>query len=207
MLSASYHSYTNPGVTDTALPDSGEFLENPMDSPEARGSGFRIPVCVSELLQTGDFLKHGSKNNGLFPCSCGNVYSNETSGFLAASGFSTSSHKKELMRKCPRQLNKMVPLALEHFLALCALHVRWPLRHESRFIQAGADRRCYKVMEDVNQRMGMGVGRMEMNRWFCTESAEGLELRKDELHWVAFPHMRGHDDRCKEFLSSSSKFG
>jgi hypothetical protein len=201
MLSQSYKRYVKKISPGTVLPNITEFLENPLDSPEARATGFRIPVCKSHLMQTGDFSKHGRKNR-LFPCSCGDKYSNETAEFLAAANFSTESHKKELLRRCPKQLNKMVPLPVEHYLALCAISIRWPRKRETRSIKAGADINCSKVRQAVNGFIADGKTWTAINRWFCTESAEGITVRREERNWVSVPRIYGHDHKCKKFLKA-----
>lgn len=203
MLSQSYRNYAESTGSGTALPNVTEFLENPLDSPKGRAAGFRIPVCKSALMQTGDFSKHGRKNR-LFPCSCGNNYSNETAEFLAAASFSTDSHKKELLRRCPKQLNKMVPLPVEHYLALCALSVRWPSRRETRSIKAGADFGCLKVRQGVDDLIADGKSWTTINRWFCTESVEGITVRREERNWVSVPRLYGHDNKCKKFLTATA---
>jgi hypothetical protein len=198
MLSQSYKNYVENTSPGTALSNLTEFLANPL---EERAAGFHIPVCKSALMQTGDFSKRGRKSR-LFPCSCGDRYSNETAKFLAAANFSTESHKKELLRRCPKQLNRMVLLPVEHYLALCALSVRWPNIWESRSIKAGADFGCLKVRQGVNDLAANGKTSAEINRWFCTESAEGVILRQEERNWVSAPRLYGHDDKCKKFLTA-----
>ncbi|KAH0556184.1 hypothetical protein GP486_005885 [Trichoglossum hirsutum] len=188
----------------SVLPNISQFLTNLIDSLEVRTAGFRIPVCKSKLMQIGDISKHGHKHNDVFPCSCGNAYSNKTSDFLAVAGFSTSSHKKELRQRCLKQLDKMVMLSIEFYLALCGLSVHWPLKGETRFIKAGSDLRCGKVSQDVRERVAAGMGRAEVNRWFCTQSVEGLTLRKQEHHWVTASKIRSVDGRCKDFLKATS---
>ena len=202
MFSQSYKSYAENTSLSAALFNVTGFLENPLDSPERRAEGFHIPVCKSALMQTGDFSKHGRKNR-LFPCSCGDKYSNETTKFLAAANFNTKSHKKELLHRCPKQLKKMVPLPLEHYLALCALSVRWPTRQESATIKAGADNGCAKVREDVHNLVADGKSWAAINHWFCTESVEGITARQEERSWVAAPRLRGHDHKCKKFLADA----
>jgi hypothetical protein len=199
MLSQSYKNYaekTGPGIATSNIT---EFLAHPIDSPEARAAGFRIPVCRSALLQTGDYSKHGRKNR-LFPCSCGDRSSSETAEFLAAAGFSTESHKKELLRRCPKQLNKMVTLPLDHYLALCGLSVRWPNKWESRSIKAGADFSCKRIRKEVNDMLAEGKSWTAANRWFCTESEDGVTMRREERRWISVPRIYGHDDKCKRFL-------
>lgn len=203
MLSQSYRNYAEKTGPSTILPTITEFLTNPLDSPEMRAASFRIPVCRSALMQTGDFSKHGRKNR-LFPCSCGDRYSSETAEFLSAANFGTKSHKKELLHRCPKQLSKMVPLPVEHYLALCALSVRWPNRWETRSIKAGADFGCSKVRQGVNDLVADGKSWVEVNRWFCTESAEGVTIRREERNWVSVPRLYGHDDKCKKFLAATA---
>ncbi|KAI9770035.1 MAG: hypothetical protein M1839_003299 [Geoglossum umbratile] len=203
MLTQSYRNYaerTNPTIS---LPNITEFLANPQDSPQIRAAGFDMRVCQSCRPQTGDFTKHGRMNK-LFPCTCGDVYSSETADFLAAAGFSTQSHKKELLRRCPKQLDKMVGLPVEHYLALCGLSVRWPTVWESRSIKPGADYSCGKVRREVNDRVAEGQSWIAINRWFCTESPEGLTIRREERRWVSTPRLYGHDDKCKKFLTNIS---
>ena len=203
ILLQSYENYARNTIPGTAMPNVTEFLVNPLDSPERRAAGFRIPVCKSSLMQTGDFSKHGRKSR-LFPCSCGDRYSSETAKFLAAAGFDTRSHKKELLHRCPKQLNKMVALPVEHYLALCALSVRWPNRWETRSIKDGADFSCPKVRQGVNDLVAEGKSWAAINRWFCTESAEGITVRREERNWISIPRLYGHDDKCKEFLVATA---
>ena len=95
----------------------------------------------------------------------------------------------------------MVPLPLEHYLALCALSVRWPTKWESATIKAGADDGCDKVRQDANNLVAAGKSWAAINHWFCTESVEGITARREEHSWVSAPRLHGHDHKCKKFLA------
>jgi hypothetical protein len=208
-LLGSYQNYKVNGIWGTSgLPPPSSILNPEAEADAALSSNFseafdltmsHLPVCLSEHSQVGDYSKHGSKHDRLLPCTCGDWTSSETATFLETIGMSTASHKKELTSRCPKQLDKLVTRPLDHYLALCALDVHWPLKREDRKVYPGADLRCDEVRADVEQRKMKGLGPDAINRWFCG-STTGMLIRLDQHDWLAAPHIHGLDKKCEAFL-------
>ncbi|KAI9656718.1 MAG: hypothetical protein M1829_000377 [Trizodia sp. TS-e1964] len=209
LIAGSFANYMAYGNTDASngkntnpflnTANSGTVATEPFAS--LAGSGFNLPVCHStEFNQVADFFHGHSSHTRIFPCSCGDLFGSETGGFLKKLNFVQDGDNKHIFTQtCPSQLETAVAgLPLEHFLALCALEIHWPVHGELAVsMQLGADKRCSVVLDEAYEVLKQGG---EPNRWFCKNSQLGRELRADEHHVMVWHLKHGHNRQCRHFL-------
>ena len=215
VIQASWHNYkaTRNGAAlspslDSCLRPGMSIAGDPRESKGTQQNpAYNLPVCASPRKQTRNWESPDKKQRDQFPCMCGSILSEETSQVHMAMGMNYNDYWKLHEDRCVHFFEETVQRRpLEHYLGLCGLESRWPLRGDRiRLVQRGADPRCQLVLDKAMARMQDGADGRELNRWFCEESKEYRILEWVEKSWVYKPHWKGHRDRCIWFMNDYRK--
>jgi hypothetical protein len=144
-----------------------------------------------------------------FPCTCGDWRSNETALFMDAVGMGIGSSdyragtvKDIFTNVCPRVCpHSRIPLLgytntnqnlleaklppLSHYLAYCALGMRWPQHGDHKLRpHLGTDSRCSLIQAETDRLISAGKTEMESNVYFCEQSGFASDVFRDEKRWI-----------------------
>jgi hypothetical protein len=74
---------------------------------------------------------------------------------------------------------------LNHYLAYCALGMRWPQQGDHKLRpHLGTDSRCSLIQAETDRLISAGKTEMEANVYFCEQSGFASDVFRDEKRWI-----------------------
>ncbi|KAI9703569.1 MAG: hypothetical protein M1836_007339 [Candelina mexicana] len=211
----SWHNYELNNLFKThQRPMLEDLLSNPSHALEAevlrpRATDFTLPVCRSHYLSITNYKIDEDEDQEVFPCTCGDIFSSETNPLMNVTNIAKWVGREYITKKCAKQLSKYTDMGpVQFFLAMCALHVRWPLQHHKQ--EEGAHPECDGVEQDARAIYDTTFDIDEANRQFCQDSRvmKSGEFIEDEFFkwrnvW-GFKDVPTFEERCEDYINRTA---
>ena len=133
-------------------------------SREDKYFGAALPTCYTEFTRlVSTTIRYKTERNKVeanyLPCTCGNIYANETTAFFLNSGLSLNSEPTGYGDRCMRNMDHVKTPAVSAFLTMCELGYMWPIKGHDPLeeIHHARDPHCNRFKEAIVRYKTLGV--------------------------------------------------